>query len=47
MQIKNAIKKKILAEMLEDIPPDIIRAKGFTYWGDPEHPMVLLNRVVK
>ena len=31
--------------MLEDIPPDIIRAKGFVHWDDPENPMVLFNLV--
>jgi G3E family GTPase len=38
-------KKKAFKEVLEDMPSDIIRAKGFVYWDDPENPMVLFNLV--
>ncbi len=31
--------------LLDDIPADIIRAKGFVFWDDPEDPLVLLNLV--
>ncbi len=37
---KNAFKK-----LLENISPDIIRAKGFVYWDDPKDPLVLFNLV--
>ena len=37
--------KKAFKEFLETISPDIIRAKGFVYWDDPEYPTVLLNLV--
>ncbi len=38
-------KKKALKEMLKNISPDIIRAKGFVYWDDPKDPLVLFNLV--
>ena len=42
---KTPFKKEAFKEVLEDIPPDIIRSKGFVYWDDPENPMVLFNLV--
>jgi G3E family GTPase len=42
---KTPFKKKVFEELLEDIPTDVIRAKGFVYWDDPENPMVLINLV--
>ncbi len=38
-------KKKAFKEILEDMPSDVIRAKGFVYWDDPENQVVLLNLV--
>ncbi|THB75956.1 MAG: GTP-binding protein [Desulfobacteraceae bacterium] len=37
--------KKAFTELLESISPDIIRAKGFVYWDDPDNPLVLFNLV--
>ncbi len=37
--------KKCFKSLLDKIPPDIIRAKGFVYWDDPDNPLVLLNRI--
>ena len=31
--------------LLKKLSPDIIRAKGFVYWDDPDKPMVLFNKV--
>jgi G3E family GTPase len=42
---KTPFKKRAFRELLNKIPPDIIRAKGFVYWDDMEYPMVLLNLV--
>ncbi|XPS88286.1 cobalamin synthesis protein, CobW-like [Desulfosarcina variabilis str. Montpellier] len=37
--------KRAFKKVLNNIPPDIIRAKGILYWDDLEHPTVLLNLV--
>lgn len=39
------LRKKTFKELLENISPDIIRAKGFVYWDDTEDPLVLFNLV--
>lgn len=41
------LNKKAFEELLEHISPDIIRAKGFVYWDDPEDPLILFNLVGK
>lgn len=38
-------RKEAFEELLENISPDIIRAKGFVHWDDPEDPLVLFNLV--
>jgi len=42
---KTPFSEKAFRELLEIIPPDIIRAKGFVYWDDLKYPTVLLNLV--
>lgn len=42
---KTPFAEKAFRELLEIIPPDIIRAKGFVYWDDLKYPTVLLNLV--
>ena len=42
---KRPLRKKAFKDLLEHISPDIIRAKGFVYWDDPEDPLVLFNLV--
>lgn len=42
---KTPFRKKAFKELLDDISPDIIRAKGFVRWDDPKHPLVLFNLV--
>ena len=37
--------RRALTELMENLSLDIIRAKGFVFWDDPEDPLVLLNRV--
>lgn len=37
--------KQAFTNLMENLSPDIIRAKGFVYWDDPEDPLALLNRV--
>lgn len=39
------LKKQAFKELLENISPDIIRAKGFVYWDDADNPLVLFNLV--
>lgn len=41
------LNKEAFKKMLDHISPDIIRAKGFVYWDDPEDPLVLFNLVGK
>lgn len=42
---KTPFRKKAFKELLDDISPDIIRAKGFVCWDDPENPLALFNLV--
>jgi G3E family GTPase len=42
---KTPFAKKDFKEVLNNIPPDIIRAKGMVYWDDMEDSTVLLNLV--
>ncbi len=37
--------KNRFKDLLVNISPDIIRAKGFVYWDDPADPLVLFNLV--
>lgn len=37
--------RQTFTHLMEHLHPDIIRAKGFVHWDDPEYPLVLLNKV--
>ena len=39
------LRKQSFKKLMEDLPPDIIRAKGFVHWDDPQNPLVLVNLV--
>lgn len=42
---EHPLEKRPFNELLVDLSPEIIRAKGFVHWDDPKHPLVLVNRV--
>ena len=39
------LRKEAFKHLLKHISPEIIRAKGFVYWDDPDDPLVLFSKV--